>query len=141
MKFNFIFLVIVDIISIVVAYGSIIEIKGIISYLIFAVPFVLNIVFIKKYEKLFHQLLLAFIIFVYLSTGVIFLIREDGRKIINQIKSDKYIYLTYEVSPGAMGHISYIDKVYYSLIDTDFLTVRIVKNEKHYRYRGWKLTW
>lgn len=136
MKFNFIFLVIVDIISIVVAYGSIIEIKGIISYLIFAVPFVLNIVFIKKYEKLFHQLLLAFIIFVYLSTGVIFLIREDGRKIINQIKSDKYIYLTYEVNPGAMGHISYIDKVYYSLIDTDFLTVRIVKNEKHYRYRG-----
>ncbi len=136
MKFNFIFLVIVDIISIVVAYGSIIEIKGIISYLIFAVPFVLNIVLIKKYEKLFHQLLLAFIIFVYLSTGVIFLIREDGRKIINQIKSDKYIYLTYEVNPGAMGHISYIDKVYYSLIDTDFLTVRIVKNEKHYRYRG-----
>ncbi|MDE6425016.1 MAG: hypothetical protein K2K89_02615 [Ruminococcus sp.] len=132
----FVLLVLLDIVSIVVADGSIIEIKGIIAYFIFAVPFVINIVFLwKKHRKLFNQLLISLLIFVYLVTGAIFLIRQDNR-IVSQNKDGRYIYITYEINPGAMGHLSYMDNVYYSLIDTDLLTVRIVKSTKHYRYRG-----
>lgn len=133
----FALLVLFDITSIVVANGSIIEIKGVIAYIIFAVIFVINILFIwKKQWKLFNQLLISFLIFVYLLMGVVFLIREDSWRVIEQKKDGRYIYITYEINPGAMGHMSYIDKVYYSLVDTDLLTVRIVKSTKHHRYIG-----
>ncbi|MDE6665029.1 MAG: hypothetical protein K2K14_02410 [Ruminococcus sp.] len=136
-KSNFILLVLFDIVSIVIAYGSIIEIRGIIAYFIFAVPFVINILFLwKKQWKLFSQLLISFLIFVYLLTRVVFLIREDSRKVIEKTSDDRYIYITYEMNPGAMGHLSYMDNVYYSLVDTDLLTVHILKSSKHYRYRG-----
>ncbi|MDE5557932.1 MAG: hypothetical protein K2J32_09645 [Ruminococcus sp.] len=133
----FVLLVLLDIVSIVVSYGSIIEIKGIIAYIIFAVLFVINILLLWKEQwKLFNQLLISFLIFVYLLTGVVFLIREDGRRVIRKTSDGRYTYITYEVNPGAMGHLSYIDNVYYSLIDTDLLNVRIVKSTKHHRYIG-----
>ncbi len=136
-KLNFILLVLLDIVSIVVADGSIIEIKGIIAYIIFAVTFVINILFLwKKQWKLFNQLLISFLIFVYLLTGAVFLIREDSREVIEKTSDGRYIYIIYEINPGAMGHLSYMDNVYYSLVDTDLLTVRILKSSKHYRYRG-----
>lgn len=135
-KIYFTLIVLLDVVSIFVAYGSFLEIRGFISYFIFAVPFVLNILLLKRYGKLFNQLLIALLMFVYLVTGAVSLIREDSRKVISQSKNNRYIYVTYEINPGAMGHLSYEDSVYYSLIDTDLLTVRIVKSSEHYRYRG-----
>lgn len=135
-KLNFILLVLLDIVSIVVTDGSIIEIKGIIAFLIFALVFVLNIISVKKYNKTFQKIILSVIMCVYLFTGVVFLIREDSWRVIEQKKDGRYIYVTYEINPGAMGHLSYMDNVYYSLLDTDFLTVRILKSTKNYRYRG-----
>lgn len=135
-KIYFILIVLFDIVSILVAYGSFLEIRGIIAYFIFPVPLVLNIILIRKYEKIFPQLLLSFMVFVYLLTGAVFLIREDSRRVISQSKNNRYIYVTYEINPGAMGHLSYEDRVYYSFVDTDLLTVRIVKSSEHYRYRG-----
>lgn len=135
-KLNFILIVLFDIVSVLIVDGHFLEIGGIISYIIFLILFVFNIILIRKYEKIFPQLLLSFIVFVYLVTGAVFLIREDSRRVISQTKNNRYIYVTYEINPGAMGHLSYEDKVYYSLVDTDLLTVRIVKSSKHYRYRG-----
>lgn len=135
-KLNFILIVLFDIVSVLIADGHFFEIRGIISYIIFFIPLVLNIILIRKYEKIFPQLLLSFMVFVYLVTGAVFLIREDSRKVISQSKNNRYINVTYEINPGAMGHLSYEDSVYYSLIDTDLLTVRIVKSSEHYRYRG-----
>lgn len=135
-KIYFTFIVLLDVVSILVAYGSFLEIRGIIAYFIFPVPFVLNIILIRKCEKIFPQLLLSFMVFVYLLTGAVFLIREDSRRVISQSKTNRYIYVTYEINPGAMGHLSYEDRVYYSFVDTDLLTVRIVKSSEHYRYRG-----
>lgn len=135
-KIYFTLIVLLDVVSILVAYGSFLEIKGIIAYFIFAVSVVLNILFLKKSGKLFNQLLIALLMFVYLVTGAVFLIREDSRRVISQTKNNRYIYVTYEINSGAMGHLSYEDRVYYSLVDTDLLTVRIVKSSKHYRYRG-----
>lgn len=138
-KLNIILFVLLDVFSILVACGSIIEIKGIIAYFIFMVPLVINILFLwKKYGKLFKRLLILFFIVLYLLTGAIFLIRQNNEvvKVVEMKKNGKYIYVTYEINPGAMGQLSYIDKVYYILIDTDLLTVRIVKNSEHYRYRG-----
>lgn len=135
-KIYFTLIVLLDVVSILVAYGSFLEIKGFISYFIFAVPFVLNILLLKKFGKLFNQLLIALLMFIYLVTGAVFLIREDSRRVISQTKNNRYIYLTYEINPGAMGHLSYEDRVYYSLVDTDLLSVRIVKSSEHYRYRG-----
>lgn len=133
----FVLLILFNIISIVIAYGSFLEIKGIISYLIFLIPILLNIVFIKNSEKTYHKIILCILLFVYGVSGGLFWISENsGRKKIEQTNFGKYIYVTYELNPGAMGHLSYEDRIYYSLIDTDLLTVRIVKSSEHYRYRG-----
>lgn len=135
-KIYFTLIVLLDFVSILVAYGSFLEIRGIIAYFIFPVPIVLNILFLKKYGKTFHKVIMCIMLFIYLLTGAVFLIREDSRRVISQRKNNRYIYVTYEINPGAMGHLSYEDSVYYSLIDTDLLTVRILKSSKHYRYRG-----
>ena len=136
-KLKFILLIVFDIISIIIAERSIIEINGVIAYFIFALPFVVNILFLwKNHIKFFNQLIISLLIFVYLITGAVFLIRTDSQKLLRQNKDGRYTYATYEINPGAMGHISYADKVYYNLIDTNFLTVRIVKSTKHYRYIG-----
>lgn len=130
-------LILFDIISIVIACGRFLEIKGIIAYFIFAVPVVLNVVLSKKYNKIFQKVVLSLMMFMYIITGAFVLIRENsGVRVIEQKKNGKYIYITYEINPGAMGHLSYEDRTYYSLIDTDLLTVRIVKKSRHYRYRG-----
>lgn len=135
-RIYFALLALLDVISIFVTYGSFLEINGIISYLIFFVLIALNIVFMKKYGKKFNKIILCILLFFYVVSGGIFLIREDGRRIIHETKTDNYIYITYEINPGAMSHISYEDIKYYSIIDTDLLTVRIVKSSKHHRYIG-----
>lgn len=135
-RIYFTLIVLLDVVSILVAYGSFLEIKGIIAYCIFPVLIVLNILSLKKYRKLFNKLMIVMFMFVYMVTGAVSLIREDSRTVVSQNKNDQYIYVTYEINPGAMGHLSYEDRVYYSLIDTDLLTVRIVKESRHYRYRG-----
>lgn len=73
---------------------------------------------------------------------MIFLIRENssGRKIIYNKKSGRYIYQIDEINPGAMGHLAYEKKIYYSLIDTEFLTIQIVKECENYRYLDF-ITW
>lgn len=135
-KIHFTLIVLLDIVSILVVYGSFLEIKGFIAYFIFAVPVVLNILLLKMYGNLFKQLLTALFIFVYLVTGAVVLIREDGRKIVRQNKNGRNVSVVYEINPGAMGHLSYLQRDYYSLIDIDLFTVRVVKNSEHYRYIG-----
>lgn len=132
-KLKFILLIVFDIISVIIAERSIIEINGVVAYFIFAIPVVLNIFIIKQGK---FKLLLSFMICIYMFTGMVFLIREDSSRIVRQQKNGRYTYVTYEINPGAMGHISYADKVYYNLIDTYFFTVRIVKSTKNYRYIG-----
>lgn len=135
-KIHFTSIVLLDIVSILVVYGSFLEIKGFIAYFIFAVPVVLNILLLIMYGNLFKQLLTALFIFVYLVTGAVVLIREDGRKIVRQNKNGRNVSVVYEINPGAMGHLSYLQRDYYSLIDIDLFTVRVVKNSEHYRYIG-----
>ena len=135
-KIYFKLIVLLDVVLILIASGSFFEIKGIIVYCIFCVPGVLNILFLKKYRKTFYTVIICIILFIYLATGVIFLIREDSRKVISQKKNNRYTYVTYEINSGAMGHFSYEDRIYYSLIDTDLLTVNILKNSTHYQYMG-----
>lgn len=62
------------------AYGNFIEIKGAVSYFIFALPIIITIICMKTQKK------------------------------------------------------SYEKRIYYSLVDTKFLTVRIVKESENYRY-------
>lgn len=135
-KIHFTLIVLLDIVSILVVYGSFLEIKGFIAYFIFAVPVVLNILLLIMYGNLFKQLLTALFIFVYLVTGAVVLIREDGRKIVRQNKNGRNVSVVYEINPGAMGHLSYLQRDYYSLIDIDLFMVRVMKNSEHYRYIG-----
>lgn len=135
-KIHFTLIVLLDIVSILAVYGSFLEIKGFIAYFIFAVPVVLNILLLIMYGNLFKQLLTALFIFVYLVTGAVVLIREDSRKIVRQNKNGRNVSVVYEINPGAMGHLSYLQRDYYSLIDIDLFMVRVVKNSEHYRYIG-----
>ena len=91
-KIYFKLIVLLDVVLILIASGSFFEIKGIIVYCIFCVPVVLNILFLKKYRKTFYTVIICIILFIYLATGVIFLIREDSRKVISQKKNNRYTY-------------------------------------------------
>ena len=62
----FVLIVWFDIVSIVVADGSIIEIRGIIAFLIFALPIVLNVISVRKYNKTFQKIILSVMMCVYL---------------------------------------------------------------------------
>ncbi|MDE6834973.1 MAG: hypothetical protein K2J39_12125 [Ruminococcus sp.] len=136
-KVYFILLILLDVVSIVIAYGSIIEVDGVIAYFVFLLLIALNVISVRKYKKVFQKIILSVMVFVYIITGIIYMIRSGSRSIYSQEKDGHYIYTTYEVNPGAMGHISYMDNIYYSLIDTDgFFSVRIVKNTRHHRYIG-----
>ena len=133
----FVLIILLDVVSIVIAEGSIIEVSGIVAYFVFMLPIVLNVISVRKYKKIFKKIILSFMVFVYAITGMISMIYFGSRKIYSQEKDGHYIYTTYELNPGAMGHISYVDNVYYSLIDTGgFFSVRIVKSTRHHRYIG-----
>lgn len=135
-KINFKMIVLMDVILILIANGSFLEVKGIITYCISFVLIAMNILFIKKYKKTFNKVIICILLVIYLIIGAVSLIREDSRKVISQKKNNKYIYVTYEINSGAMGHISYEDRIYYSIIDTDLLKVNISKDSKYYRYRS-----
>ncbi|MDE5834497.1 MAG: hypothetical protein K2H26_03140 [Ruminococcus sp.] len=136
-KLKFVLLLLLDVVSILIAYGSIIEVEGIIAYFIFALLIVLNVISVRKYKKVFQKIILSVMVFVYIITGMISMIHFGSRKIYSQEKDGHYIYTTYELNRGAMGHISYMNNVYYSLIDTGgFFSVRIVKSTRHHRYIG-----
>lgn len=132
----FTLIVLLDIVMILGTDGNFFEIKGIITYCIFFVLIAMNILFIKKYKKTFNKVIICILLVIYLIIGAVSLIREDSRKVISQKKNNRYIYVTYEINSGAMGHISYEDRIYYSIIDTDLLKVNISKDSKYYRYRG-----
>lgn len=86
-KIYFTLIVLLDVVLVLVAYGSFLEIKGFISYFIFAVPFVLNILLLKKSGKLFNQLLIALLMFVYLVTGAVSLIRRTAEELSVKVKT------------------------------------------------------
>lgn len=134
-KVCFLLVFIFDIFTAAIAYGNFVEINGAVSYFIFALPIIITIIFLKRQEKI-PRIILLLLLFICCCSRMIFLIRENssGRKIIYNQKSGRYIYQIVEINPGAMCHLSYEKKIYYSLIDTKFLTVRIVKESEHYRY-------
>lgn len=140
-KICFLLASILNVFSAIIAYGKFIEIKGTVSHLIFTLPIIITIIFLKKQKKLFGIILLI-LLFICCFSRMIFLIRENSsaRKIIYNEKSGRYIYQIHEINPGAMCHISYEKRIYYSLADTTFLTVRIVKESENYKYPDF-ITW
>lgn len=134
-KICFLLVSVLDIFSAVVAYGNFIEIKGVVSYFIFALSIIITIICMKTQKKS-YRIILLILLFIFCFSGILFLIRENssGRKIIYNEKSGRYIYQIHEINPGAMSHLSYEKRIYYSLVDTKFLTVRIVKESENYRY-------
>lgn len=134
-KICFLLVFILDIFSAAMAYGNFIEINGAVSYFIFALPIIITIICIKMQKKS-SGIILLIMLFICCFSRMLFLIRENssGRKIIFNEKSGRYIYQIHEINPGAMSHLSYEKRIYYSLVDTKFLTVRIVKESENYRY-------
>ncbi len=126
---------ILDVFSAIIGYGEFIEIKGAVSYFIFSLPIIITIIFFNKQKKL-SKIILLILLFICCFSRMLFLIRENssGRDIIYNEKSGKYIYQIHEINPGAMSHLTYEKRIYYSLADTKFLTVRIVKESENYRY-------
>lgn len=140
-KICFLLVSILDVFSAIISYGKFIEIKGTISHFIFALPIIITIIFLYKQKKS-SGIILLILLFICCFSRMLFLIRENSsaRKIIYREKSGRYIYQIHEINPGAMSHISYEKRIYYSLADTKFLTVRIVKESENYRYLDF-ITW
>ena len=135
-KVCFLLVFILDIFTAAIAYGNFVEINGAVSYFIFVIPIIITIISFKKMQKKSSKIILIILLFICCFSRMLFIIRENsyGRKIIYNEKSSRYIYQIHEINPGAMSHLSYEKRIYYSLIDTKFLTVRIVKESEHYRY-------
>ena len=140
-KICFLLILFLNVFLAILTYGKFIEIKGAVSYFIFALPIIITIIFLKRQEKI-PGIILLLLLFICCCSRMIFLIRENSsaRKIIYNQKSGRYIYQIVEINPGAMCHLSYEKKIYYSLIDTEFLTIQIVKECENYRYPDF-ITW
>ena len=107
-KICFLLILILNVFSAILAYGKFIEIKGAVSYFIFALPIIITIIFLKGKKKI-SRIILLVLLFISCCSRMIFLIRENssGRKIIYNKKSGRYIYQIVEINPGAMCHLSY----------------------------------
>lgn len=140
-KICFLLVSILDVFSAIMAYGEFIEIRRAVSYFIFVLPIIITIIFFRNTKKS-SGIILLILLFICCFSRMLFLIRENSssRKIIYNEKSGRYIYQIHEINPGAMSHISYEKRIYYSLVDTKFLTVHIVKESENYKYLDF-ITW
>ncbi len=130
-KICLILVLILDVFTIIIAYTDFIEIRGVGSALIFALPIIITIYFFELHKKS-HGMILIILILVCCSSRFVFLAREHKSEIFYNKESGRYIYQIQKKESGARGSISYDKKVYYSLLETDFLTVRIVKESENY---------
>ncbi len=121
-----------------IAYGRPLEISGVCTPLIWALPLTggAYLIFQIFRTKRLKRVILGFLIFLYfLSTGL-HLLQSSVRTRDSYYQSGRHYYVTYEVNPGAMSGISFEQRHYYLILDSEILTIRYLLQSKHFDHLG-----
>ncbi len=122
--------------AVVISYGRIIEVKGILSFALWAAVIVFNIVYIKKRLSDKHKLKAAVIacMILYVLAGALFALREytSARTVKGEYTNGSEYIVAYELNAGAMSHISYEKRTYFNIADTPLIKVRLLKEDNFY---------
>lgn len=132
---------IADIIAIIIAYGKIIEIKGILSVVLWLIPFVGTIYIISKHLKGKSLMRTALIVSmaIYVCTLGLYYLRESyfSPRILEEKSKNGYQYVKYEHNGGAMTSFFYELRQYRVILDTELLSVKIIVNSDFYDYEDY----
>lgn len=137
MKKNIVFLSISSV-SVVLAYGKPIEIKGFMAVGLWFAPFVFMIFCVKKNTKRFRAAF-ASVLALYVIATNLFLIRENAfytysRNFFMDPESRRSAEVRMDSSP-IYGNPMVYKREYFSLIEnTGVLSVRLLLSEKRYSY-------
>ncbi len=127
---------IADIIAVIIAYGTIIEVKGALSIVLWLVPLIGTVYAIYRFfkAKKLMKAALTVILTVYVCASGIFCLREYSysHKIGEGQAKDGYQYVKYKHSAGAMTSFSYELRQYRVILDTELLSVKIIVNSDFY---------
>lgn len=129
-KIKFSVLVFVNIIFIIFAYGSPVEIKGALSWLPWLAALAVMIYCIRSGRK-FLKALFVFQLIIYVMASGLFCIREYGGRVLYSSHYENNIYTAvYQLNPGAMGHFSVQRREYFCIINGDLLSIRVLLSQE-----------
>ncbi len=124
--------------SVFIAYGKPLEISGICAPLVWILPLLpaAHLIFRYYQKKRLKQGILIFCTVLYLMATGLHLLQDSVRTVVSDFQSERCAYVTYEVNPGAMSSISFEQRTYYLLLDTEFLTIRYLLASRNHGYLG-----
>lgn len=130
--------IIADIITIIIAYGKIIEIKGYLSIVFLLLMFIGTLYIMCRFlnGKKFLNALIAVWVTGYLFALGLFCLREYlfTSRIIEEKSKNGYLYVKYEHNGGAMTSFSYEMRKYFVIVDSDILSVRLVIDSESFEH-------
>lgn len=132
---------IADIIATVAVYGKIVEIKGILSIVLWLIPLVGTVFIIIKLLKgksLMRTVLIICTVIYVCASGLNYL-RESyfSPRILDEKSKNGYQYVVYEHNVGAMTSFLYELRQYRVILDTELLSVKIIVNSDVYDYEDY----
>lgn len=112
-------------------------ILAVVTWIVIVAVSIVSIVMVFK-SKVRLKGLLAAVIISTICINIQFtglgIIRGGTRTVYYEYHDGSNYHVLYEVNPGAMGHISYLQKSYTVVSDNIWLRIMLVKDEKHFRY-------
>ena len=125
-------LFILYIISAVIISGSFIVLSGALAFVLWGLPIALSLVLAKRMTGSFKTAVI--IASVYILISVIFLKRDDlyGREILERRQEGDRFIVVYELNPGAAGHLSFEEREYRIIIDTELFSVKLLERSERF---------
>ncbi|MBQ1431753.1 MAG: hypothetical protein IIZ09_01515 [Ruminococcus sp.] len=110
--------------------GNTIMMGGFVSYILSAVP--IAAVIIAAYRSHIHRGAAVVLIMIYLAAAGLMLLRAvmGGRTLKYDWFDDGYYHVVYEFDPGAMGRMSYEHLTYYSILECDHFSIRVLEDKQ-----------
>lgn len=113
-------------------YGKTVIVGGLAGVVLWLLPFPVLTVAAEK--QLLGRAAVVVLTAVYLLWGGVCLLRANVRTLRGCALAGGVYHVVYEIDPGAMGRRSYRYLTYYSLIESDLLTLRLLRSEESFRY-------
>lgn len=112
--------------------GRFLVLGGAVAFALWTLPLAVLSVGVKN-DLIFKKLAVLFAV-IYILLSVFFLKGDDlyGRKKLSEWQEGDTYCKTFELNPGAAGHLVYEERVFHTLIDSDLLTVRVLQKTERY---------
>ena len=121
--------------SVVLAYGKPIEIKGYLAVVLWVVPFALMVLCIKNNKEAFRLLFVTSLISYMIASGLNYIRGSGGIRLKHAEYNGRDYTEVCEIDPGAMGSVSVRKREYFIVIESNVLTIRVLKRTDI--YKGW----